>query len=298
MSWEIFPQLVVNSLISAGIYCIVAIGISITFALFRFLNFAHGHLVMVSGYFYYAFNVELGYGVPASLFLTMIASALLWIIVFNVFIESFLELNPLLPFISTLALAIIIEAVISIMFGVNVKSLPLGSAGDSVEILGAYLTPLQIGIILLAIFVLLLIGSLFHILPIGRSLRALAEAPIVAESLGLPRRKYAYGAFALCGIISSLAGILIAYETNLQPTMGNIYTLKAFAAMVLGGLGNIWGTVIGSVVLGFVENFSIGIEIGGYSLASGYKDAFAFLIILAVLLLRPEGLAGIKLRRV
>jgi branched-chain amino acid transport system permease protein len=90
--------------------------------------------------------------------------------------------------------------------------------------------------------------------------------------------------------------VLIGFETNLQPTMGGSYTIKAFAAMVLGGLGNIWGTLAGAFILGFIENFGIGLEIGGVSLPAGYKDAFAFVIILVVLLVRPSGLFGLGRR--
>lgn len=299
MSFEILPQLLANSLISAAIYAVVAVGISVIFALFRFLNFAHGHLVMAGGYIYYALHVEGGLGIGEAVLGTLLLSSVLWGVVYRVFIEKFLELNPLLPFISTLALAIILEAVVSLAFGVNVKSIsmPEGMA-ESVNILGAYITPHQIIILISAILILGTTAFILHSLPIGRSFRALSESPLAALSLGLPGKKFSYGTFFICGAISSIAGILIAYETNLQPTMGNIYTLKAFAAMVLGGLGNIWGTVLGSIALGFIENFSIGIEIGGYSLPSGYKDAFAFLVILLVLSFRPEGIVGKKLRRV
>ena len=96
--------------------------------------------------------------------------------------------------------------------------------------------------------------------------------------------------FSVAVLLTVFGGVMIGYETNLQPTMGNSYTIKAFAAMILGGLGNIWGAVAGSYILGVIENFSIGLEFGSYSLPAGYKDAFAFLVILLVLLFKPSGL--------
>jgi len=98
-------------------------------------------------------------------------------------------------------------------------------------------------------------------------------------------------------ILAGYAGVLVGYETNIQPTMGGTYSIKAFAAMILGGLGNMWGTVAAAFLLGLIENLSVGIDLGGYSLPAGYKDAFAFLIILVVLLCRPQGLFGTALRR-
>ena len=96
--------------------------------------------------------------------------------------------------------------------------------------------------------------------------------------------------YTTSALLAAYAGVLVGYETNMQPTMGSAYTIKAFAAMVLGGLGNLWGTVLGSYLLGLVENLSIGLDFGGYSIPAGYKDAFAFMIILCVLLFRPQGL--------
>jgi branched-chain amino acid transport system permease protein len=98
-------------------------------------------------------------------------------------------------------------------------------------------------------------------------------------------------------LLAAYAGVLVGYETNLQPTMGGSYSLKAFAAMILGGLGNMWGTVAGAFILGLVENLSIGLDLGDYSLPAGYKDAFAYVIILCVLLFRPQGLFGARERR-
>ena len=89
---------------------------------------------------------------------------------------------------------------------------------------------------------------------------------------------------------------MVGYETNLQPTMGGAYTIKAFATMILGGLGNLWGTVLGAYILGLVENLSIGLDFGGYSIPAGYKDAFAFSIILVVLLFKPQGLFRTRTR--
>jgi branched-subunit amino acid ABC-type transport system permease component len=104
--------------------------------------------------------------------------------------------------------------------------------------------------------------------------------------------------FVVAVLYAGYAGIMVGLDSSLQPTMGSAFTIKAFAAMVLGGLGNVWGTVLGAYFLGLVENLSIGLEFGGYSLPAGYKDACAFVIILLVLLFRPHGLFGTTSRAV
>jgi branched-subunit amino acid ABC-type transport system permease component len=182
------------------------------------------------------------------------------------------------------------------IFDVNVKSLTAGVSITSYEFHGVYITPIQILIIASAIVILSTLGIMVHCTALGRQVRALREHPEAAQSLGVSAKRISYGIFTAGTLLAAYAGILIGYETNLQPTMGNVYTIKAFAAMILGGLGNIWGTIVGSYILGLVENLSIGLDFGAYSLPAGYKDAFAFVIILLVLLLKPEGLFGVKRR--
>ena len=137
---------------------------------------------------------------------------------------------------------------------------------------------------------LLLTAAVIHRSSVGRQVRALSEHPQALESLGVSQRRVATFAFIVATLFAVFAGVLVGYETNLQPTMGNSYTIKAFAAMVLGGLGNIWGALCGSYILGLIENLSVGLEFNGFSIPAGYKDAFAFVVILLMLLVRPQGL--------
>jgi branched-chain amino acid transport system permease protein len=214
-----------------------------------------------------------------------------------IFIRPFTKFSYQLTLVTTLALGTILESLVSLFFGVDVKSL-MGYSGESIEFGSVYITPIQIGIILSAVVVLGAVAYLVHATAVGRMIRAVRESPSAAESLGISERKVTGGVFLLATVLACFAGVMVGVETNLQPTMGNAYTMKAFAAMILGGLGNVWGTVFGAYLLGFIENFSIGLDFWGVSLPTGYKDAFAFVIILLVLLVRPQGLFGSKARGV
>jgi branched-chain amino acid transport system permease protein len=293
---EILPQLLVNSLITGSIYALAASGLALSFGLLRILNFAHGHLMMVGAYLFLCFHSQgdIGVGLPLApaIVCTAGASALVGIASFLVFIRPFARISPLLPFVTTLALSSILEAVVSLVFGVNVKSLTADGFGDSIEFAGVFVTPIQILIFVCALAILGTMGIIIHATPLGRKMRALAENPYAAEGLGVRSSTITLGVFVVGCLLATLAGVLVGYETNLQPTMGNAYTIKAFAAMILGGLGNVWGAICGAYILGLVENLAIGLDFWGYSLPAGYKDAFAFVIILFVLLLRPQGLFG------
>lgn len=293
---EILPQLLVNALIAGSIYALASSGLSLTYGLLKILNFAHGHMMMVGVYVFYLFSVMMGFGLVGSAGLTIALTVLLSFITLKIFIMPFSRLSFILTLVTTLALSNVLESVISMIFGVNVKSLSPGSAAQSIEIYGIYITPIQIVIIASSIILLSLLAFAIHNTSFGRKVRALSEQPEGAESLGVSRARTSMIVYTVGTLLAAYAGILVGYETNMQPTMGTAYTIKAFAAMILGGLGNIWGTIIGSYILGLVENLSIGLDFGGYSIPAGYKDAFAFMIILLVLLFRPQGLFTAKKR--
>lgn len=289
---SILPQLLVNSLITGSIYALASAGLALTYGLLRILNFAHGHIMMVGAYTFLFFFGQLELGFLPSLLCSALSMAALGVITLAIFILPFMRASALLPFITTIALGTMLESIISMLFGVSVRSFPSPAASESIEWQGIYITPLQIFIVLSAFIMLSSLAFLVHQTSVGRKLRAIAENRSASESLGISAISYIYGACVIATLLGAYAGVLVGYETNIQPTMGSSYSIKAFAAMVLGGLGNIWGTIVGALILGLIENLSIGLDFWGYSLPAGYKDAFAFIVILAVLLLRPQGLFG------
>jgi branched-chain amino acid transport system permease protein len=294
---DILPQLLVNALIAGSIYALASAGLSLSYGLLRILNFSHGHLMMVGAYMFYWLSVDLSQGFITSVILSMAIMALISIISIRIFVFPFLKYSFILVFVTTLALSTILESAIAMLFGVNVKSLTVGADIVAYSFWGIYITPIQIIIIASAFIVLGILAFLVHLTPLGRRMRALSEFSQAAESLGVNYKLITYSVFVAATILAAYAGVLVGYETNMQPTMGNSYTIKAFAAMILGGLGNVWGTIIGSYILGLIENLSIGLDFWGYSLPAGYKDAFAFIIILLVLLFKPQGLFNTASRR-
>jgi branched-chain amino acid transport system permease protein len=295
---DVIPQLLMNSLITGSSYALASAGLALSFGVLRILNFAHGHLMMLGAYIFLFFYARMNLpllvaGIGTAVTMTVVALACL-----RVFVTPFAKINPLLPLITTIALGSMLEALVSIFFGVNVQSLTKGSFHDSMEFGGVYFTVIQLVIIGSAMVVFPLLGILIHVSPLGRAVAAITESREIATALGMRDKWIVRGVFVLGVLLASYAGVLIGFETNLQPTMGNSYSVKAFAAIILGGLGSVGGAVAGSFLLGIIENFSIGMDFWGISLPAGYKDAFGFLSILIVLLLRPSGLFGSKARRI
>jgi branched-subunit amino acid ABC-type transport system permease component len=294
--FDILPQLLVNAVITGSIYALASSGLALTVGLLRILNFAHGHIMMTGAYIFFFFHVQQEYALLTAGAASIVVTALLGLLTLTIFITPFLKSSTLLPFVTTIALGSILEAAVSLGFGVNVRSFPTGSGVESLQLGSIFITPIQLLIIASALTILGILGVVIHLTPFGRKVRALAENQHAAEGLGISGKHITLGIFILSMLLGAYAGVLVGYETNIQPTMGGSYTMKAFAAMILGGLGNVWGTIAGAYILGLVENLSIGLDFGGYSLPAGYKDAFAFAIILVVLLCRPQGLFGAKAR--
>ncbi len=287
---EILPQLLVNALISGSLYALMSAGLSLTYGLLKILNFAHGHMMMFGAYLLYFFLVSQEYPFWIAIFCTLVVVTGFSMLVFNLFVRPFSKYELILTLVTTIALSHILEAIVSMWFGVNVKSYPSTFGFDSYEYYGIFITKTQIIIICSALFFLSLIAYVIQSTSYGRIIRALSENPYSAQSLGISRKNITYTVFTIGIILAAYSGIMLGFETNLSPTMGSSFTIKCFAAMVLGGLGNLWGTVIGSYLLGLFENLVVGLEFGEFSIPAGYKDAVSFVIILVVLLVFPKGI--------
>jgi branched-chain amino acid transport system permease protein len=290
---DIIPQLIANSLITGSIYALASLGLSMSYGLLRVLNFAHGHMMMLGAYLFLFFSQDQALSLPLASIATFFAIVVFSILILNVFIQPFLRYSFLLTFVSTMALSIILESIVSMVFGVHVRVLS-GIAIESAEYFGAYVTNIQIAIIAIAFSIFIVTGIVIHHLPVGRRIRALSENRHAAEAMGISFRRVSYLVFCSAIVTAAIAGVLVGYETNLQPTMGITYTIKAFAVMIFGGLGNVWGTLVASYLLGIIENFSIGL----FEMPAGYRDAIAFVLILVMLLVRPQGIFGKRQRKI
>ena len=123
---------------------------------------------------------------------------------------------------------------------------------------------------------------------IGKAMRAVSDNRNVAEIVGISSERFYSWSFVVGSFIAGIAGILIGLEQNLEPMMGTGLIIKGFTAAIIGGIGNVYGAILGALILGLAENFGI------WYLPSGYKDAIAFVILFIFLLFRPKGLFGIK----
>jgi len=190
--------------------------------------------------------------------------------------------------IASFGLLILIESLVLMSFGADVKTINYIRVSKGLEIFGAIITPLQIVIVASSIVVSIGLFLFMKKTKLGKAMRAVSNNKDVAEIVGISSEKIYSWSFIIGSLIAGIAGVLIGLEQNLEPTMGTNLIIKGFTAAIIGGIGNVYGAILGALLLGLAENFGI------WYLPSGYKDAIAFAILFVFLLFRPKGLFGAK----
>jgi len=286
----IFLQLLVNGIIAGSIYALVASGFSLIYSTNRFIHFAHGTMVTVSAYFLYQLFSVWGLNFYLTAILTVLFAGFLGWLSYLGFYKQMKKkkASNAVLLIAGVGLLILMENLMLMIFGADVKSLNFIKITKGWEIGGAIITSLQIVIVLSALALLILLFLLVRFTKLGKTMRAVADNPSLANVIGINSDKICQYSFAIGSAIAGFAAILIALEQNIEPIMGLNLIIKGFTGAIIGGVTSLPGSVLGSYLLGLVENFGI------WYLPSGYKDAIAFVLLFLFLLIKPTGILGIR----
>lgn len=282
------PQVVIDGLLIGGLYAGVALGLSLAFGVMRLVNLAHGELLMLGPYLVVLLTVTLGMGIDPLLAIVLLAP-----IVFGLAypLQRFV-LTPLLsrgmeqPLVATFGVSLLLVAVFTEAFGGETRSLAADYATSSLDVLGLQLRVIYLIAFAVGVGMVLAVHLAITRTRQGRALRAAAEDPDTAGAMGIDvQRTYAV-AFALAAVTAAVAGVIAGIAFSVTPNSGAGLLIKAFAVVVLGGLGNVGGTLIGGLCLGVAE--SIGADLAG----GEHRDLVVYGLFIAVLTLRPHGLVG------
>jgi len=287
---SIVSQLFVNGLIAGAIYALVASGFSLIYGTCKFIHFAHGAVIAFAAYILFLLFSTLGLNFGFSVIITIILTAFLGLLM-NLSIYKQLrkrKTSGVILLIASFGILILIESLILLFFGADVKTIGFLKVTKGLEFLGAIITPLQIFIIITSIILLALLFIFMKHTKVGKAMRAVSDNKDVASIVGISPEKIYNWSFVIGSAIAGIAGILVALEQNLEPTMGTGLIIKGFTGAVIGGIGSVPGAIFGSFLLGFAENFGI------WFLPSGYKDAIAFILLFLFLLFRPKGILGLR----
>jgi branched-chain amino acid transport system permease protein len=281
-------QLVVNGLALGSIYALVALGLLLIFNTVQIVNFAQGQLLMVGAFIGVTGAVanELPIGVAWAI--TVVAMGLIGI-VFMVLVYFPLRGRPaFLVILTTIAMGIVLENLALIIWGPLPVSLPSPVRGPPLRFAGVVISMHQLFIFATLMTVLLIQYLFLTKTRFGILMQATSQDLHTARLVGIPVARTVAVAFAFGAVLSGIAGLLVAPIFLAEPTMGGSLGLKAFVVSVIGGFGNLPGAVIGGLFLGLIETF------GARYVSSNFRDAYAFIAMIAVLVAWPRGLFGEK----
>lgn len=284
---ELLAQLVVNGVIAGGNYALLAVGYTMVYGVLKFINFAHGDVAMVGAYLVFALVIGMKVPFLLAVVLSMGLTALLGIAIERVAYRPLRNAPRLAPLITAIAISLALENGVMMIGGADIKTYEF-SAGDALNLGPAVITPVQVMIVVAALAFMLALHLLLQRTTLGKAIRATADNLEVAAVAGIDTDVVIAAVFGIGSALAAAAGVLIGLESNLHPTMGLTIGIKAFAAVVLGGIGNVYGAILGGFVIGLAEN------LGVWWIPAVWKDAIAYAILVLALLVRPSGLLGEK----
>ncbi len=300
---EILAQQLANGIILGSVYALIALGYTMVYGILGLINFAHGEVTMMSAMISITLlNVLMNvFGLPPilcitlALFITIPTCMLLGMSIERIAYRPLRNAPRLAPLITAIGVSIILQNVAMMIWGRGYQRFPDILPSQSFTFAYASLTPTKVAIVLVSAVVLLGLWLLVNRTQLGRAMRATAQDSQVAQLMGININRIIAATFAIGSALGSLAGFLVAANYGqADPYMGFMLGLKAFSAAVLGGIGNLTGAVVGGLLLGLIESLGAGYigDLTGGVLGSNYQDVFAFLVLVAVLVLKPSGLLG------
>jgi branched-chain amino acid transport system permease protein len=289
MDWSTNLQMIAAGLAMGSIYALVALGFVLIFNAVNVVNFAQGEFAMVPAFV----TVWLMSSLNIPFALTCVI-AVIFMGVFGIVFQRIayypLRHRSFLPVvISTIGVGIFLKNGAQIIFGAEPLSMPRPTSATALKMLGVFVDPQYVVVILCTLALLGFQYFFFEKTMLGKKMLATAQDKEMARLLGIPVAKMIAITFAYSSILGAAAGILVGPIFFVTKDMGAMLGLKAFCSAILGGFGSVPGAIMGGIFLGVIEVFA------SYYISSAYRDAFAFIILILVLLLRPQGFFGEKI---
>lgn len=276
---------VVQGIPLGGVYALFACGLSLVFGVLRIVNLAHGDLTVLAAFLAVVATGVLGVSPLVSLVVVVPVVAALGYLLQRVLLQRSLEAGELAPLLVTFGLSIVLQNALLQTFSADTRSLPAGDLGTAGIALGGGVSVGVLALLTLVVAVAVLAGLqlLLARTAVGRAMRATSDDPETAQLMGLDHRRVYAVATALALGTVALAGVFYGLRGTFTPTLGPQILIFAFEAVIIGGLGSLWGTLAGGLVLGVAQTVGAQIQ-PSYGVLAGH---LVFLLVLAV---RPEGL--------
>jgi len=276
----------VHGLTLGSLYAMVATGLALMFGVVRLINFAHGEFYMLGGYaFWYAYG-ELGLPYAVAGLAATAAMAVFGIGYETTVIRAILPRSWHVQLIATLATSITLTNLAILVFGAQPKEVPTKLSSSIVEVAGVRMAWQRLLVLAAALIVFGALEWFVTRAKLGKAMRAMSQNREACAVVGVDIQQVALITFAISAALAGGAAVLVSPLFNIFPDVGALLTLKAFAAVIVGGFGFVKGAIAAAFLIGLAESLA-----GGY-VSYAYKDAIAFVVMVLVLLVRPQGLFG------
>lgn len=288
---EIVAQIVMNAVIAGAIYALIALGFNLLYSTTKFFDLGYGAIAAVGAYatlyFYQILNVPLVLAMLLSIVLAAVLGVLIEFFIYQP-LRARKSSNTVL-LIASLGVLTSVQAIIAMIFSSQFRTLSKDVSSEKVfTVLGGTITETQVLILLAGLVILVALALLLRFTFFGKAVRAISDDEEVANIIGINSKKVLLIVCLISYAIAACAGIGIGFDTGIQPTMGLTLLLKGVVASIVGGVGNIYGGVLGAFLLAGIEN------VGAWQFSGEWKDAIAFVVLIIFLLFRPQGILGKK----
>ena len=279
-------QYLITGITVGSVYAMVAVGFNIIYNVTEIINFAQGEFVMLGGLIMVFFNVVMGLPIIMAFPATVILVTLVGMLLDRLAIRPIRQPSVLTLIIATIAASILIKGAAMFIWGKDPYDLPAFSGRDPITLFGAVIQPQYLWVIGFLVVIVIVLSIFFDRTIVGKAMSACADNPNAASLVGINVKQMILLSFALSAAIGAVAGITVTPISLMEYDRGAMLAVKGFGAAILGGLGSFPGAILGGLIMGSIESFGAGL------ISSGYKDAFALIVLLIVLFFRPSGILG------
>jgi branched-chain amino acid transport system permease protein len=290
MGFTEFMQQMVNGFSLGSMYALIAIGYTMVYGVLRLINFAHGDIMMAGAFLGFFGMAVLGLPFVATVLLAITGASILGMLTDKVAYKPLRDAPKISLLITAIGISFFLQNIFNVFFGGTPRAFPVPSYMEELIHIGGFIFP--VSALMVPVVTLLLLLAILWVLyrtKYGMAIRALAFDVNTVNLMGIDANKIIMLVFGMGSALAAIGGIFwVINYPSVEPMMGVLIGLKAFAAAVVGGIGSVGGAVIGGFIIGFTEV----VVVAFFPELGGYKDAFAFLLLILVLLFKPTGILG------
>lgn len=285
---QIFFQQLVNGLVTGGIYALIAVGLTMIFGILDIVNFAHGELYMLGGYFAYISAVLLALPFSVTFVVSILGGVIVGLLAERIVFRPLQGKAHSNSVIASMGLSLVLANTALMVFSPTPRHIPAPVSDVSLQVLGINVGLLRAIVLMVAVVLMVALTLYVERTWTGIAMRAVAQDLIVARLMGININRIGALTFGIGSGLAAAAGVLVGPLLVVEPHMGAVGGLKAFAVVIMGGMGSIPGAIFAALILGMAESLAAGF------IGTGFKELIAFTLMILILVFKPSGLWGRK----